>query len=143
MLNDGTGHFSNISKTAGSGLLPEKSSRGTAFDDLDNDGDIDAVVLNSREKPTIIRNDTENANHWLQIRVIGVGANRDGVGSRVTVFAGNRKRVDEIHSGRSYQSHYGSRLHVRPGRCARGSIASKSIGWEAESRRWRTSALIS
>ncbi len=111
MLNDGTGRFSNISTTAGSGLSPEKSSRGTAFDDLDNDGDVDVVILNSRDKPTIIRNDTENANHWLEIRVIGVEANRDGVGAQVALIAGEWKRVAEVHSGRSYQSHFGSRLH--------------------------------
>lgn len=111
MLNDGTGHFSNISKTAGSGLTPEKASRGAAFDDLDNDGDVDAVVLNSREKPTVIRNDTKNTNHWLEIRVLGVVANRDAVGTQVSIQAGDVKRVAEVHSGRSYQSHFGSRLH--------------------------------
>ncbi len=111
MLNDGTGHFANISKTAGSGLAPQKASRGAAFDDLDNDGDVDAVVLNSREKSTIIRNDTENTNHWLEIRVIGVTANRDAVGTQVWIQAGDVKRMAEVHSGRSYQSHYGSRLH--------------------------------
>lgn len=119
LLNDGTGRYTNITHTAGSGLLPVKSSRGTVFDDLDNDGDNDAVVLNSRERPTMIRNDTENGNHWLQIRLIGVTANRDGVGSRVIAFVGDRKHVAEVHSGRSYQSHFGSRLHVGLGAASR------------------------
>ena len=111
LRNDGQGRFTNISQRAGSGLLPVKASRGAGFDDLDNDGDVDAVILNSRDTPTIIRNDTEHPNHWLQLRVIGIGANRDSVGARVTVLAGDLKRVAEVHSGRSYQSHYGSRLH--------------------------------
>ncbi len=111
MMNDGTGHFTNISKTAGSGLEPEKTSRGAAFDDLDNDGDVDAVVLNSRDQATIIRNDSENANHWLEVRVIGIAANRDAVGSEISLQAEDVKRLAEVHSGRSYQSHYGSRLH--------------------------------
>jgi enediyne biosynthesis protein E4 len=119
LRNNGTGRFTNISQSAGSGLLPVKASRGAGFDDLDNDGDVDAVILNSRDVPTIIRNDTENANPWLEIRVIGVEVNRDGVGAQLTVLAGDWKRTAEVHSGRSYQSHYGSRLHFGLGKHSR------------------------
>lgn len=111
ILNTGNGQFVDVSDQCGDGLLPVESSRGTAFDDLDNDGWIDVVILNSRRPPTILRNDTHNGNHWLQLRLIGVRSNRDGVGARVTLVAGDLRRIDEVHSGRSYQSHYGSRLH--------------------------------
>ena len=110
-LNTGRGKFVNVSLAAGDGLLPKRSSRGAAFDDLDGDGDVDAVILNSREEPTLLRNESENGNHWLQIRLRGTSGNRDGVGARVKVTAGNLVQVDEVHSGRGYQSHYGTRLH--------------------------------
>ena len=89
-------------------------ARGVAFDDLDNDGDVDVVVLNSRDRPTILRNmltELGTKNHWLQIQLRGVKTNRDGVGARVRVAAGDLVQTAEVHSGRSYQSHFGSRLH--------------------------------
>ncbi len=114
LRNVGMGRFVNVSATAGDGLLPVKASRGTAFDDLDNDGDIDVVVLNSRELPTVSSNmldESGRTNHWLQICLRGTKTNRDGVGAHVTVVAGDLKQLDEVHSGRGYQSHWGSRLH--------------------------------
>jgi hypothetical protein len=87
------------------------SSRGAGFDDLDNDGDIDVVILNSRRKSTILRNDSPSKGHWIQVRLRGTKSNRDGVGAQVKVVAGDLSLIDEVHSGRSYQSHYGMRLH--------------------------------
>ncbi|HOK77408.1 MAG TPA: CRTAC1 family protein [Verrucomicrobiota bacterium] len=110
-MNLGNGRFVNVSDRCGDGLAVKLSSRGAAFDDLDNDGDIDIVILNSRREPTILRNDSAPGNHWLQVQLRGVKTNRDGVGARVTVVSGDLKLVDEVHSGRSYQSHFGSRLH--------------------------------
>lgn len=114
LRNTGNGRFVDVSDACGDGLAPEFSSRGAAFDDLDNDGDIDAVILNSREKPTILRNmlnEENHSHHWLQIQLRGVKTNRDGVGAQVRVTAGDRTWIDEVHSGRGYQSHWGSRLH--------------------------------
>jgi len=119
LQNTGDGRFVNVSKVSGDGLLPEWSSRGAAFDDLDNDGDIDVVIQNSRRGPTILSNESQTANHWLQIRLRGVSSNRDGVGARVTVVAGDLTQVDEVHSGRGYQSHWGSRLHFGLGKRSR------------------------
>ncbi len=109
--NNGDGTFADVSKEAGDGLQVRLSSRGAAFDDLDNDGDIDVVVLNSRCRPTILRNDSPRGNHWLQVELAGVKTNRGGVGARVKVVAGDLALYDEVHSGRAYQSHFGSRLH--------------------------------
>ncbi|MFH1920468.1 MAG: CRTAC1 family protein [Planctomycetota bacterium] len=114
LMNTGDGKFVNVSDECGDGLSVKLSSRGAAFDDLDNDGDVDAVILNSRREPTILRNESNSGlskNHWIEIRLRGVKTNRDGVGAQVTVEAGDLAQVDEVHSGRGYQSHYGTRLH--------------------------------
>jgi len=111
MENQGNEKFANISQQAGDGMKVTWSSRGAGFDDLDNDGDIDVVISNSRRGPTLLRNDTANKHHWLGVRLQGTKANRDGIGSHVTVIAGDLKRIAEVHSGRGYQSHFGMRLH--------------------------------
>jgi hypothetical protein len=87
------------------------SSRGAGFDDLDNDGDVDVVILNSRREPTILRNDSPSKGHWLQVCLKGVKTNRNGIGARVKVVSGDLALIDEVHSGRGYQSHYGTRLY--------------------------------
>jgi len=125
--NDGRGRFTDVSALAGDGLKVRLSSRGAAFDDLDNDGDVDIVIQNSRSRPTILRNDTQSGYHWLQIRLRGVRANRDGVGSRVIVRAGDLVLCDEVHSGRGYQSHYGLRLYFGLGK--RRKVDSVEIRW--------------
>jgi hypothetical protein len=116
LRNLGNGKFDDISESSGLRLVPKQSSRGAAFDDLDNDGRIDVVVLNSRSGPTILHNESSPGNHWLQIRIRGVKTNRDGVGASVHVTAAALVQVDEVHSGRGYQSHFGSRLHFGLGK---------------------------
>jgi hypothetical protein len=110
-MNTGNGKFINISDQSGDGMKVKLSSRGAGFDDLDNDGDVDVVILNSRREPTVLRNDSPSKGHWLQVRLCGVKTNRDGVGARVKVVAGDLTLHDEVHGGRGYQSHYGTRLH--------------------------------
>lgn len=114
LRNTGQARFVDVSAACGLQALPVHASRGTAFDDLDNDGDIDAVIANSRERPTVLRNlfgEAGGREHWLQLRLCGVATNRDGVGARVRVVTGDVTQIDEVHSGRGYQSHWGSRLH--------------------------------
>ena len=118
LMNTG-GRFVDVSQDAGDGMGVKFSSRGAAFDDFDNDGDVDVVVLNSRSGPTVLRNDSPGGKHWIEIQLRGVAANRDGVGSQVKVFAGDLVQLAEVHSGRSYQSHFGSRLHFGLGPHAR------------------------
>lgn len=109
--NNGDEKFVNVSKLSGDGMQVKLSSRGAAFGDLDNDGDIDAVILNSRREPTLLRNDTSPQHHWLQLRLQGRQSSRDGIGAHVKVIAGDLAQFAEVHSGRGYQSHYGLRLH--------------------------------
>ena len=111
LLETGKEKFVDVTDQCGDGLAVMASGRGVAFEDLDNDGRIDVVILNSRGEPTILRNESETGNHWIQIRLRGVKSNRDGVGARVYVVAGDLKQMDEVHSGRGYQSHWGTRLH--------------------------------
>ena len=127
LLNTGKGEFVDVSDKCGQGMSAKLSSRGAGFDDLDNDGDVDAVILNSREPPTILRNETDNSNHWIQIRLRGVDGNRDGVGARVAVVAGDLTQVAEVHGGRGYQSHWGSRLHFGLGR--RDRVDRVEVRW--------------
>ncbi len=111
LRNTGDGKFADVSDVSGNGMLVKKSSRGIGLDDLDNDGDVDVVVLNSRSEPTILRNVSSTGHHWIQIQLRGVTSNRDGVGARVRVIAGDLSQWAEVHSGRGYQSHFGTRLH--------------------------------
>ena len=127
LMNTGDGKFVDVSNESGDGMAVKLSSRGAAFDDLDNDGDIDVVVLNSRREPTILRNDSPSENHWIEIRLRGVNTNRDGVGAQVTVEAGDLSQVDEVHSGRGYQSHWGTRLHFGLGK--RDRIDRIEVRW--------------
>jgi len=109
--NTGQGKFLDVSARSGDGLVVKRSSRGAVFDDLDNDGRIDVVILNSRREPTLLRNDSSTTNHWIQVQLRGTRSNRDGVGARVTVRAGDLTLIDEVHSGRGYQSNYGMHPH--------------------------------
>ncbi len=125
--NMGDGTFRDVSAEAGDGMRVRRSSRGAAFEDFDNDGDIDVVVLNSRREPTLLRNDSPRAHHWLQIDLRGVRANRGGVGARVKVTAGDLTLHDEVHAGRGYQSHFGSRLHFGLG--TRAKVDRIEVKW--------------
>jgi hypothetical protein len=127
LRNTGRGTFVNVSDSSGDGLKVKSVGRGAAFDDLDNDGRIDVVVLNSRRPPTMLRNESPGGNHWLQVRLRGVKTNRDGVGARVRVVSGDLVQVDEVHSGRGYQSHFGSRLHFGLGR--RATVDRIEVRW--------------
>jgi enediyne biosynthesis protein E4 len=127
LMNTGDGRFVNVSSQCGSGLDPIESSRGAGFDDLDNDGDIDVVILNSQAGPTILRNESASSNHWVDIHLRGAKANRDAVGARVTVIAGNLTQIAEVHGGRGYQGYHGSRLHFGLG--ARDRIDRVEVRW--------------
>ena len=126
LRNTGGGKFQNVSEKAGDGPLLKHSARGAAFDDLDNDGDIDVVILNSRREPTILRNDSQRG-HWFQLKLVGTKSNRDAIGAKVKLTAGDLSLVDEGHSGRGYQSDYGRRLHFGLG--AHAKVDRLQIQW--------------
>jgi hypothetical protein len=110
-----------IAAEAGSGLLVERSSRGAAFGDYDNDGDIDMLVVNMHDRPTLLRNDTPPNHHWITIRLEGVKSNRDGIGARVLVDAESRRQVIEVGGDGSYLSHRDVRAHAGLGTAPRAN----------------------
>ena len=117
--NDGNKLFRHITDEVGGSLLIERSSRGAAFGDYDNDGDIDVLVVNLSDRPTLLRNDTSHNNHWVTVRLVGAKSNRDGIGAKVYVQAGSRSQMVEVRSGGSYLSHNDIRAHVGLGAASR------------------------
>lgn len=109
MMNQ-DGKFADVSTQVG--LTAVESSRGAVFEDFDNDGDIDIVVLNANAKPTVYRNDSESKNHYVALKFIDTRGNRDSIGARVHVEHNVLTKDFVIVSGRGYQSHYGDRLHI-------------------------------
>lgn len=132
LRNNGQGRFVDVSRESGNGMEIVESSRAAGFDDLDNDGDVDVVILNSNAPPTVLRNDTPRKNHWLQISLRGKECNRDAVGARVSVKVGGKTQVSEVHSGRGYQSHYGSRLQFGLGKWE--EVDEVSVQWPGGAR---------
>ena len=109
--NTGSGIFENVSDQLGSDFQLPRVSRGAAVGDFDNDGDLDILINNCGQTPQLLRNDGGNANHWLEILLIGTKSNRDGVGARVKVIAGDLVLYDQRKGGMSYQSAQDPRLH--------------------------------
>lgn len=79
-------------------------SRGTLFGDYDNDGDTDLLVTQLNGTVTFLRNESQTANNWLRLKLIGTRSNRDGIGTRITVTIGSESQTREVHSGSSYLS---------------------------------------
>ncbi|HKQ62482.1 MAG TPA: CRTAC1 family protein [Candidatus Polarisedimenticolaceae bacterium] len=103
----------------GPGLQLERSFRGAAFADYDDDGDVDVALTALDDAALLLRNDTAEAGHWLEVRLVGTNSNRDAVGTRVTVTAGGRAQLRERKGGGSYLSASDGRLHFGLGSAAR------------------------
>ncbi len=123
-LNDQGIRFSENPDPA---IAQQKVSRGTAFGDIDNDGDIDIVVSNLKDAPTVLRNDSDNASQWLGIKLIGTHCNRDAIGARVTVVSGGLTQMREVKSGSGYLSQNDLRLHFGFGDAM--SVDTLTVRW--------------
>jgi enediyne biosynthesis protein E4 len=109
--NLGNGVFEELMNEAGSGVSAEHSSRGCAFGDFDNDGDLDILIVNMNEPPSLLRNDIKGDNHWLKVKLVGTKSNRSAIGARVVVHYGKKAQAQELLSQSSFYSANDSRLH--------------------------------
>jgi hypothetical protein len=127
------GRFEDVSQRGGPGIIVPSASRGCAFGDFDNDGDIDVVVNTVNDFPQLIRCDSRTQNNWLKVRTIGTKSNRSGIGARlrcVTRLPGETKdhsQIDEVRSGGSYMSQSDLRVHFGLGKADK--IALLEIHW--------------
>ncbi len=99
--NMGNGQFKDVSASMGPGITEHFPSRGAAFGDYDNDGDIDALVLNMSDLPSLLRNDGGNKQNWIKLKLIGTKCNRTAIGARARTVAGRHSQFDEVRRDRA------------------------------------------
>ena len=109
--NLGNGRFEELIEEAGPGVAAVHTSRGCAFGDFDNDGDVDVLVLNMNEPPSLLRNDVTGQGHWLKVLLVGVKSNRSAIGARVAARYGTRTQVQAVTAQASFYSSNERRLH--------------------------------
>ncbi len=159
--NDGKGRFVDVTREVGDDLSTPCASRGAAFGDYDNDGDMDVFVLTMNGPARLLRNEDGNQNHWLSVKLVGgaeavqspeskvqspevlgrgrgdselVLSNRNGIGARVTVWVGGRQQVREVRSGSSYLSQNDFRLHFGLGSAVKAD--SVVVRWPGGTVDW-------
>ena len=115
--------FDDVTGASGPAPVAAHSSRGAAFGDFDNDGDVDVLVFNMNEPPSLLRNDYVGPNHWIAVKLQGTTSNRAALGATVRVTAGGRTQAQVVLSQSSYYSHDDLRLHFGLG----SSTAADSI----------------
>jgi hypothetical protein len=120
--NLGGGKFEELLDQAGPAMKEVHSSRGAAFGDFDNDGDIDVLIMNINEPPSLLRNDTSGVHHWLKVLLEGVESNRSAIGATVVVSYGDRKQAQAVLAQSSYLSVNDRRLHFGLGAETKAAI---------------------
>ena len=109
--NVGNGRFEDISAQSGTAFSGSRCGRGLAVGDLFHTGQLDLVVNNINERPSLLRNQRPSSNSWLLVRLVGSRTNKSAIGSRVIVSNGAQRRMQEIRSGGSFCSQNDLRLH--------------------------------
>jgi enediyne biosynthesis protein E4 len=111
--------FDDVSSASGSGARTAHSSRGAAFGDVDNDGDVDVLIMNMNEPPSLLRNDYRGGNGWIQIALESQKSNRSAIGATVIVTTTGSRQARAVLSQSSYYSHDDLRLHFGLGTASR------------------------
>jgi hypothetical protein len=124
--NQGDGTFIELGEETGPGISARHVSRGCAFGDFDNDGDLDVLIMNRNEPPSLLRNDAPSGNHWLKVRLEGTKSNRSAIGARVLVRYGGKVQAQTLTSQSSFLSANDPRLHFGLGTA---STADLEIHW--------------
>lgn len=145
--NTGDGRFVDVTRDVEDGLSTPQPGRGAAFGDYDNDGDVDVFVLSVNGAGRLLRNDAGNGSRWLKVKLVGAArehsvgstgaprlSNRNGIGARVTVWAGGRPQVGEVRSGSSYLSQNDFRLHFGLGQAP--TVDSLKVRWPGGAVDW-------
>jgi hypothetical protein len=109
--NLGNQTFEELVEAAGPGVAAAHSSRGCAFGDFDNDGDIDVLIINMHEPPSLLRNDIHGTPNWIKVKLEGVKSNRSAIGARVLAHYGGKTQVQSVLSQSSFYSCCDPRLH--------------------------------
>jgi hypothetical protein len=125
--NVGHGQFAKISDQLGGDFTRPIVGRGMAIADYDNDGDIDLVIVNRGDFPELLRNDGGNANHWLEVLLIGTKSNRDGIGASLSLVSDGFTQVKQSQGGMGFMSASDPRIHFGLGK--RKAIESLTITW--------------
>lgn len=126
--NNGKGRFEDFTDKIGGAIAELNSSRGCAFGDFDNDGDLDIVINPVNSVPELIRCDSDSKNNWLTLKLIGTKSNRSGIGARLKLtIEGRQPMIDEVRSGGSYYSQNDQRIHFGLGKV--GKVKSLEIRW--------------
>jgi hypothetical protein len=123
----GDGKFADVSRTAGPVLDVKTVARGACFADYDNDGKVDAFVVNLGGPATLLHNVSGSNSHWIEIKLNGRKSNRDGIGARVEIVSGGRKQIAERVAGAGYLSQNDGRIHFGLG--AASKIDKLTVNW--------------
>jgi hypothetical protein len=126
--NLGNGKFEELIDQAGPGVEAVHSSRGCAFGDFDNDGDLDILIVNLNEPPSLLRNDVTSDHRWLKVKLIGTKSNRSAIGARVVARYDGKQQVQEVISQSSYGSTNDSRLHFGLGKAETADLEIQWLG---------------
>jgi enediyne biosynthesis protein E4 len=117
--NLANGTYEDVSAICGPGVMQKHSSRGAAFGDFNNDGTMDALVMNMGEPPSLLKNTLKNENHWIKLQLSGTISNQSAIGATVIVEAGGLRQTDAVLSQSSYVSRNDNRLHFGLGKATR------------------------
>ncbi len=120
--NLGDGRFEQLFEEAGGALAEARSSRGCAFGDFDNDGDVDILIVNLNQPPSLLRNDLAGRANWLKVKLTGVDSNRSAIGATVIASYGGRRQAQAVLSQSSFHSANDSRLHFGLGEAASADL---------------------